>query len=77
MKKIKPGEPAAGESDDDRYNIPTTLEQALDLFDHASDLREVLGVDFCRVYAAVKREEARLFPREISPWEREHLLLNL
>ncbi len=77
MKKIKPGEPAAGESDDDRYNIPTTLEQALDLFDHASDLREVLGVDFCRVYAAVKREEARLFRREISPWEREHLLLNV
>jgi glutamine synthetase len=29
------------------------------------------------VYGAVKREEMRLFHREISPWEREHLLLNV
>lgn len=27
-------------------------------------------------YAEVKCEEMRLFYREISPWEREHLLLN-
>ncbi len=77
MKKLKPGEPAAGETDDDRYTIPTTLEQALTLFDSARDLQQVLGKEFCRVYAAVKREEARLYRREISPWEREHLLLNV
>jgi len=29
------------------------------------------------VFDAVKRAEMRQFHREISPWEREHLLLNV
>ena len=29
------------------------------------------------IYGEVKNEEVRLFHREISPWEREHLLLNV
>ncbi len=35
------------------------------------------GANFCMIYGEVKREEMRLFHREISPWEREHLLLNV
>jgi len=77
MKEIVPGEPAAGESGDDDYRIPTTLDEALTLFEAADDLHRVLGQDFCMIYDAVKREEMRLFHREISPWEREHLLLNV
>ena len=77
MKEIVPGEPAAGESGDDEYRIPTTLDEALTLFETADDLHRVLGQDFCMIYDAVKREEMRLFHREISPWEREHLLLNV
>ncbi|HWM29356.1 MAG TPA: glutamine synthetase family protein [Woeseiaceae bacterium] len=77
MKQIVPGEPAAGESGDDDYRIPTTLDEALTLFEAADDLHRVLGQDFCMIYDAVKREEMRLFHREISPWEREHLLLNV
>jgi glutamine synthetase len=77
MQNTKPGEPAAGELDDDTYNIPTTLDEALNLFEEAEDVHEVLGRDFCMIYGAVKREEMRQFHREISPWEREHLLLNV
>ena len=29
------------------------------------------------IFDEIKREEMRLFHREISPWEREHLLLNV
>jgi glutamine synthetase len=29
------------------------------------------------IYDEVKREEMQLFHKEISPWEREHLLLNV
>ncbi len=76
-KKIEPGEPAAGESEDDDYAIPTTLDEALTLFETAEDLHTVLGREFCMIYDEVKREEMRLFHREISPWEREHLLLNV
>jgi glutamine synthetase len=37
----------------------------------------VLGPDFARVYSIVKRAEYSEFLQVISPWEREHLLLNV
>ena len=77
MKKVQPGEPAVGELEDDEYSIPTTLDEALTLFEAADDVHQVLGQEFCMIYGEVKREEMRLFHREISPWEREHLLLNV
>ncbi|NHX27650.1 hypothetical protein HA397_27265, partial [Escherichia coli] len=40
-------------------------------------LREVLGEEFCKVYTAVKELEYKEFLQVISPWEREHLLLNV
>jgi glutamine synthetase len=77
MEKVQPGEPAAGESEGDEYDIPRTLDEALTLFEQADAVHRVLGVEFCSVYAEVKREEMRLFHREISPWEREHLMLSV
>ena len=40
-------------------------------------LHEVMGDEFARVYSAVKRTEYEEFLQVISPWEREHLLLNV
>jgi glutamine synthetase len=77
VEQVAPGAAAEGEPENDDYAIPTTLDEALRLFRRADAVHQVLGVDFCNVYAAVKREEMRLFHREISPWEREHLLLNV
>ncbi|MDX1482258.1 MAG: glutamine synthetase family protein, partial [Woeseiaceae bacterium] len=76
-KAIEPGSPAAGEPDEDDAPIPITLDEALTWFEQATDIHELLGREFCMVFDAVKREEMRLFHREISPWEREHLLLNV
>ena len=39
--------------------------------------REVLGEKFCQVYGGVKATEYDEFLQVISPWEREHLLLNV
>ena len=39
--------------------------------------REVLGERFCEVYEIVKKSEYDDFLQVISPWEREHLLLNV
>ncbi len=75
--EINPGDPAAGELESDDYHIPTTLDEALTLFEDADELREILGEDFCMIYSEVKRAEVHDFHREISPWEREHLLLNV
>ncbi|MDN5788368.1 glutamine synthetase family protein [Pseudorhodobacter sp.] len=65
----------------DAYNIetdlPYTLGDALDLLEGDAALREVLGDEFCKVYDSVKRNEYKEFLQVISPWEREHLLLNV
>ena len=58
-------------------DIPQVMGQALDLFDEATALHEVLGPDFARVYGIVKRAEYEEFLQVISPWEREHLLMNV
>jgi glutamine synthetase len=57
--------------------IPRNVGEALDLFRAATDMHEVLSPAFCRVYAAVKELEYNEFLHVISPWEREHLLLNV
>ena len=80
VNKVEPSAPAEGELDDrqtaESY-IPTTFDESLRIFADAQAIHEVLGEDFCRLYAEVKKEELRQFHREISPWEREHLLLNV
>ncbi|MFX0540644.1 glutamine synthetase family protein [Roseovarius sp. S4756] len=58
-------------------DIPQVLGDALDLFEDAPKLHEMLGPEFARVYAIVKRAEYEEFLQVISPWEREHLLLNV
>jgi glutamine synthetase len=57
--------------------IPLNLGDALDLLVDCKPLREVLSEPFCLVYESVKRNEFKEFQEVISPWEREHLLLNV
>ena len=57
--------------------LPLTLGDALDLMDESAPMREILGAEFIAVYQAVKRNEYKEFLQVISPWEREHLLLNV
>jgi glutamine synthetase len=74
---IEPAPPAPGEPDEEDAPIPMTLDDALTDFEQATEIHKLLGEEFCIIFDAVKREEMRLFHREISPWEREHLLLNV
>ncbi|WP_102225022.1 glutamine synthetase family protein [Acidimangrovimonas sediminis] len=57
--------------------LPTNLGDALDTMMASEPMRETLGPDFCAVYESVKRNEYKEFLQVISPWEREHLLLNV
>ena len=61
----------------DNADIPVNLGDALDLFEADTALQAVLGIEFCKVYDSVKRNEYKEFLQVISPWEREHLLLNV
>lgn len=66
-----------GDAYDGDGDFPRTLGEALNVMDEASDMAELLGPEFCRVYSVVKRTEYEEFLGVISPWEREHLLLNV
>jgi glutamine synthetase len=78
---LKAGKMPRPECTQDAYNmetdLPYNLGDALDLLEEDGALREVLGVEFCNVYDSVKRNEYKEFLQVISPWEREHLLLNV
>ena len=58
-------------------DIPANLGDALDMLEEDTALHEVMGVEFIKVYDSVKRNEYKEFLQVISPWEREHLLLNV
>jgi glutamine synthetase len=58
-------------------DLPRSLREALDLFAAADKMQEILTPKFSEIYLAVKNLEHAEFLNEISPWEREHLLLNV
>ncbi|ABD54042.1 glutamine synthetase family protein [Jannaschia sp. CCS1] len=75
------GEGPSDEFKGDAYSaesgVPRGLGDALGLLEANLGVQQVLGEDFCRVYSAVKQLEYSEFLHVISPWEREHLLLNV
>ena len=62
---------------DSEHEIPRSMFDALELFSEAPEIHDILGDEFSRVYQVVKRTEYDEFLQVISPWEREHLLLNV
>jgi glutamine synthetase len=77
LEEKRPDKQFKGDAYDGAEDIPRVLGEALDLFEEATGLHEILGADFARVYSIVKRAEYDEFLQVISPWEREHLLLNV
>ncbi|MDW4550482.1 glutamine synthetase family protein [Defluviimonas sp. D31] len=77
MEKKLPRPEVTGNAYIDSDELPTNLGDALDLFSDCAPLRDVLTPEFCDIYEAVKRNEYKEFLQVISPWEREHLLLNV
>ncbi|OUD09292.1 glutamine synthetase [Marivivens niveibacter] len=78
MEEHRAGPSFKGDAYEDSENdLPRVMGEALEIFDEATALHEVLGPEFARVYSIVKRSEYEEFLQVISPWEREHLLLNV
>lgn len=77
MQKLTPREAVQSDSYDRPRELPYGLLEAIDELKACEPLQEVLGKRFCRLYGAVKQQEYEEFMRVISPWEREHLLLNV
>ena len=77
QQELRPSKSYKGDAYEGENSIPRLMGEALDLFDAADELRGVLGEEFSRVYSSIKRAEYNEFLQVISPWEREHLLLNV
>ena len=77
MEERRPEKQFKGDAYEGDEDIPREMGGALDLFEDATDFHAVLGPEFARVYSIVKRAEYEEFLQVISPWEREHLLLNV
>jgi glutamine synthetase len=59
------------------FELPRGLLEAVAELDDCEPMRQILGSTFVTAFTAIKREEFETFMRVISPWEREHLLLNV
>ncbi|MEO9516948.1 MAG: glutamine synthetase family protein [Paracoccaceae bacterium] len=77
VEESRPMAQYRGDAYDGDGDLPRVMGDALNRFDQATALHDVLGPEFARVYSAVKRAEYEEFLSVISPWEREHLLLNV
>ncbi|WP_413720697.1 glutamine synthetase family protein [Silicimonas sp. MF1-12-2] len=77
IEKITPKDEFIGDAYDTEEEIPRGIYAALDELEAADSFRAVLGERFCEVYEIVKKAEYDDFLQVISPWEREHLLLNV
>jgi len=60
-----------------RYQLPRHILDAVARFRSSSDLRSILGEEFVLLYSDVKNSEHDAYQQVISPWERQHLLLNV
>lgn len=78
MKRSLTARPAVtGNAYRNDHQLPRGLLDALTQFENSKELHDILGDRFCHVYLELKRSEFEEFMRVISPWEREHLLLNV
>ena len=76
VNRVAPRPAADHEVWESEASLPVTLAASLDLFEAAEEVRALLGEEFCCLYGDIKRAELEEYQREISPWERQHLLLN-
>lgn len=74
---LSPRAPVTSDAGELPHELPHDVLEALGLFEHAANIQELLGKEFSQLYIAIKRSEHNDFLRVISPWEREHLLLNV
>ncbi len=77
IEKVEPTKPITGSGYTKAHALPKHLPDAIERFQHARRLHDVLGDMFCKAFAAVKGAEWDAYQDVISSWEREFLLLNV
>ncbi|HEX5394023.1 MAG TPA: glutamine synthetase family protein [Rhodocyclaceae bacterium] len=75
--KVEPSPECMGDAYEGEFQLPRSLGEAVELLRAETDLADILGHDFIKVYTEIKEVEYEEFMKVISPWEREHLLLHV
>ncbi|MEO0498646.1 MAG: glutamine synthetase family protein [Pseudomonadota bacterium] len=76
-EQIMANSPTEETVNEDDISLPRGLLEAVNGLEACEPLEGILGTRFVNTYAAIKRLEYETFMQVISPWEREHLLLNV
>lgn len=77
VEKTPCREAATGDAHALAGDLPFGQLSAVEALEACEPLVKILGREFVRVFCEVKKGEHEQFMRVISPWEREHLLLNV
>ena len=77
VEKTQPRAKIEGSAYELPYALPREMFEGLRQLRRFPKLRKLLGEDFCQMYEGIKMREFEDYLRVISPWEREHLLLNV
>lgn len=77
QNEVEPRAEAVTEVWESEEPLPSSLNAALGMFQEATEVWEMLGPEFCQLFLDIKRAENEEYQREISPWERRHLLLHV
>jgi glutamine synthetase len=77
-QNLSPTKPMEGNAYESmRYQLPRHLLDAIQRFRNSQDMRNLLGEAFVDLFSDVKASEHDAYQQVISPWERQHLLLNV
>lgn len=77
VEELEPEPALEGWGRGEPFGLPRWLLDAVALFEQCDPLKDVFGESFVHTYRAIKLSEFDTFMGVISPWEREHLLLQV
>jgi len=77
VNEVKPRAPVDGDAYSLPHVLPREMYEGLKQLNNFPEVREILGEEFCTMYQHTKGREFEDYLKVISPWEREHLLLNV
>jgi glutamine synthetase len=77
VEGLQPSDPISGSAHDLPFQLPRSLDEAVQRLRGCPALVRLLGDPFVNAYTVVKQAEVEVFLQVISSWEREHLLLNV
>jgi glutamine synthetase len=72
--ELEPTAHPPAEEDESKQKLPTTLEESLSLLEADGRITELLGEEFVKAYAVMRRYELQRFADHVTDWELQEYL---